>query len=140
MNLFSLKNMWTPHCGAIIIDRDNLHKILGCIDNYKYSEDTAMLLFHCLANIGHTYTSITFSDDKFIVWQILNTYIYKFQFHHAIREPVKIYHILLFQPFPLLQGPFTASDIHVFDLRGPPSTLVGVGSPFANVFCFDSTS
>jgi len=156
MNLFSLKNMWTPHCGAIIIDRDNLHKILGCIDNYKYSEDTAMLLFHCLANIGHTYTSITFSDDKFIVWQILNTYIYKFQFHHAItllvvitsnisREftltnIIKIYHILLFQPFPLLQGPFTASDIHVFDLRGPPSTLVGVGSPFANVFCFDSTS
>ena len=72
--------MWTPLCGAIIIDHDNLHKILGCIDNLKYSEDTAMLLFHCLANIGHIYTSISFSDDKFIVWQILNTYIYKFQF------------------------------------------------------------
>ena len=51
-----------------------------------------------------------------------------------------IYHILLLKPFPLLQRPFTASDIHVFDLRGPTSTLVGGGSPFANVFCFYSTS
>ena len=59
--------MWISHCVAIIIDHDNLHKILGCIDNLKYSEDTAMLLFHCLANIGHINTSISFSDDKFIV-------------------------------------------------------------------------